>query len=613
MKRRHRSRKNNGKAVAAIVIALVLLGGGAFAWSMLGGSSGGGVREMITETVVRGPFDHIVLEQGEVESSSNIEVVCEVESKGSGGTPILWVIDEGTYVKKGDKLVELDASALENELKTQRILASSAEATYISSAAAVRTAEISLQEYLEGTYLSERKTLLSEVALAKQEQRKAELNLASDERLAAKGVIKGLQIEASEFAVVNAQNILEAAEAKLKVLDELTREKNKVQFTSDIEAAKAKLKSDESVLAEEQDKLREIEDQIAKCVMYSPAEGVVVYNNKFSSRGGAEFVVEEGASVRERQAIIKLPNPNEMQVKANVNESRITLIGEGMPAKVKVSAVPGEMLAKVIRVNKYAEPGSWFSSSVKEYATYIEILNPTPAIRTGMTAEVRIFVEQLPDALQIPVHGVYEFKSHHFCLRKAGAEKWETVEIKIGATNDKMVTIEEGLDEGDVVALDPRKHLDLMELPDVEEVSDRDKLKEIGAGASAPVKPADLGEGGQIQDGPSGGPGGRGGMGGGGGPGGGGGRPGGPGGGGGGGFNPKMIVDRIFANADTNGDGKISGDEVNSLDDRMKDRMSTMDANGDGELEKSEAMKAFSSMGGGGGRPGGGPGGPGGP
>jgi multidrug efflux pump subunit AcrA (membrane-fusion protein) len=532
-----------------------------------------------------------------VESSSNIEVVCEVESKGSGGTPILWVIEEGAYVKEGDKLVELDSSALENEVKSQRILVSSAEATAISSSAAVQTATIALKEYLEGTYLSERKTLLSEVALAQQELRKAELNLASAERLAAKGVIKGLQIEAEEFAVVNAQNILEAAEARLKVLDELTKEKNKVQFESDIEAAKAKLRSDESVLAEEQEKLRDIEDQIAKCVVYSPAEGVVVYNNKFSSRGGAEFVVEEGAMVRERQTIIKLPNPNEMQVKADVNESRITLIADGMPAKVKVSAVPGEMLAKVKRVNKYAEPGSWFSSSVKEYATYIEIINPPPTIRTGMTAEVRIYVEQLPNALQIPVHGVYEYKGLHFCLRKEGEDKWETVEITIGATNDKMVTIDEGLQEGDVVALNPRQHLDLMQFPEVEEVTDRDKLKEIGADAATPAA-AEFGEGGRVQDGPGSGAG-RG-------PGGPGGGPGGPGGpGDAGGFNPQAMVDRMFSRSDTNGDGKISKDELGGIDANFRDRVSAMDANGDGDIERSEVMKAMRNFSGGGGRPGG--------
>ncbi|MGN6134052.1 MAG: HlyD family secretion protein, partial [Aureliella sp.] len=379
-----------------IVLGLLAVfgGGGIAAYRLVAPSADLGASGPLLQTVSRGPFDHIVLEQGEVESSSNIDVLCEVKTRGGAGTPILWVIDEGTYVKKGDKLVELDSSALETELQAQRILVASAEATVISSKAAVRTAEIALEEYLQGTYQTERRTILSEIATAEQELRKMELNLASAERLAAKGMVKSLQIDAEKFAVSNAKNMLESATGRLKVLDELTKEKMKVELESAIDAAKAKLSSDESVLNEELNKLREAEDQVAKCVIKSPTDGVVVHNNSFSSRGGAEFVVEAGASARERQCIIKLPDPNRMQVKAKINESSITLIREGMPVKISISAAQNELTGRVRRVNKYAEPGSWFSSSVKEYATFIDILDPPETIRTGMTAEVRIFVEQ---------------------------------------------------------------------------------------------------------------------------------------------------------------------------------------------------------------------------
>ncbi len=399
------------------------------------------------------------------------------------------MIDEGTYVKKGDRLVELDSSALENDLKSQRIVVSSAQATLISSEAAVRTAEISLQEYLEGTYLSERTAILSEIAVAEQELRKAELNLDMPAVWPPRGCSRGYKSRPRNSPSSMPRSVLESANARLLVLDRLTKEKNRVQFESDIEAAKARMKSDESVLMEEEDKLREIEEQIAKCIMVSPADGVVVHNNEYSSRGGnAEFVVEQGATVREGKTLIKLPDPTRMQVKAKVNESRISLIAAGMAAKVKVGSVEKDMLAQVKKVNKYAEPGSFFSSSVKEYATFIEILSPPESIRTGMTAEVRIFVEQLSDALQIPVHGIYEFKGHHFCLVKNG-ESWETREIKIGATNEKMVTIAEGLTEGEVIALDPRNHLDLMDLPEIETVSDREELAKIGANAETPAAP----------------------------------------------------------------------------------------------------------------------------
>ncbi len=609
----------SGKALLIAILAVALAGGGAYGYYRYTSDSGPKVsNQPLLHAVARGPFDHIVLEQGEVESSSNIDVNCEVKAKGTSGTPILWVIDEGTYVKKGDKLVELDASAFEDELTTQRIQVSGAESAVISSEALVRTAEISLQEYLEGTYLSERKTLLSEIALSEQNLRKAELNLASAERMAAKGLLKSLQIEAEKFAVANSKNLLESAQAKLKVLDELTKQKMKVQYESDIEAARAKLDSDKIVLAEEQDTLREIEQQIAKCVILSPADGVVVYNNSYSSRGGSEFVVEEGASVRERQTIIKLPDPTKMQVKAKINESRITFVREGMPAIVKVGAAEGEMLARVTKVNKYAEPGSWMSSSVKEYAAFVEIKQPPESIRTGMTAEVRIYVEQLPDALQIPVNAIYEVKGHHFCLKKVG-EGWETIEVKIGATNDKMLTILEGLSENDQIALNPRGHLNLMDLPKIEDLPEREQMAQMSAEVASKADSAAKPVGPAVAGGPgAGGPGAAGRGPGAGGPGAGGPGGGGPGAGGpggpGGGFDPKVIAEKIIASGDTDGDGKISKEEVAGMDDRMKERAPSYDSNGDGNIEKSEIIKAMNKMrkereaaGGAGGPPGGGP------
>lgn len=477
-----RSSARQGRGMVALIVLLTLSGLIGYGWYQFKEVFSGGTStaQPMTTMVAKGPFDHIVLEQGEIESSSNIDVLNEVKSRGSGGTAILWVIDEGSYVKKGDKLVELDSSALEDELKRQRITVASAEAQVISSEAIVRTNEIALQEYLNGTYQSERKAILSEIAVAEQQLRKAELNLDSARRLAAKGMLKGLQIEAEEFSVSNARNVLESAHARLDVLDNLTKERNKVQLESEIEAARARLSSDQSVLAEEQSKLVEIQDQIRKCVIFSPADGIVIYNNQRSGRGGSEFIVEEGAIVRERQCIIKLPDPSKMQVKALINESRVVRIAPGMVSKVRVSASPTEMLGRVIRVNKYAEPGSWFSSTVKQYAAYLEILSPPDSIRTGMSAEVRIFVEQLRDALQIPVHGVYEYRNHHFCLVKNG-QQWETREIKIGATNEKMVTIAEGLSEGEQIALNPRQFMELLQLPELEDTNQREQMMQMAA------------------------------------------------------------------------------------------------------------------------------------
>lgn len=125
--------------VGGLLVCLILLGViGAVGYKFVYDTgSRVDLKDLITQTVNRGPFDHIVLEQGEIESSSNTEVLCEVKSRGGGGVAILWVIDEGARVKKGDKLVELDSSELELRLKEQRI-------QVITEEARVTTAECSL-------------------------------------------------------------------------------------------------------------------------------------------------------------------------------------------------------------------------------------------------------------------------------------------------------------------------------------------------------------------------------------------------------------------------------------------------------------------------------------
>ena len=368
----------------------------------------------------------------------------------------------------------------------------------------VEQAKITRQEYLEGVFKTEESTILSEIAVAEQDLRKAKLALESSERLVAKGLVKELQLDADKFAVINAKNRVDSAQARLHVLQDLTRKKMLVQFDSDIESAEANLAAYKSTQLEEIQELEDTQSQLANCVIKAPVDGIVVHANRYSGRGGsAEFVVEAGAAVRERQAIIRLPDPSQMQIKCKINESRITLVKEGMPVKIAVDAIHGMQLkGRVKKVNRYAEPSSFFSSSIKEYAVFIEIVDPPENIRTGMTASVQIFVEQLDDVHQIPIQGLYEHDGQMYTLVRRGPKAFETKVVKIGATNDTMATIQEGLEEGDTVVLNLREHLNLMDLPEVsgDDNSDmRDLRKEptVGSEFAEPSPGAMEGPGGE--------------------------------------------------------------------------------------------------------------------
>lgn len=594
-----------GGAGLVVLICLLLVGVSAAAGYRVFYADQGRIdtAKLIQDIASRGPFDHIVLEQGEVESSSNQVVTCEVKSRGGNGVAILWVVDEGTRVKKGDKLVELDSSELETREKEQKIAVITAEARLATAKAQLEQAVIARKEYVDGEYKTAEKQILASKATAEQDLRKAKLAIESSERLVAKGLVKSLQLEADRYAVANAQNKLDIADAELSVLQNLTKQKMLVQYDSDIEAATASRSAAESELLEEQAEYEDIALQIKKCILYAPSDGVVVHANRYSSRGGnAEFVVEAGATVRERQELIRLPDPTLMQVSCKINESRVTLIREGMPAKITVDAIPGlKLVGRVKKVNRYAEPGSWMSSSVKEYATIVEIIDPPENIRTGMTAEAQIFVEQLPDALQVPIQALYEHGEDFYTLVRRGDSTFETAVVEVQATNDQMAAIASGLDDGDAVILNLRDHLDLMDLPELasEDNSDmRDISRDTGADTRGSV-------GGSP---PSAGPetGGRGGFGGQRPPGGGQGGPGGPRGGAGGGGRPDLstIVTMSMQRNDTDGDGKLSSSEIDAIDSQFKDGVKAADANGDGEVTKEELKKSIQArMSGGGGRP----------
>jgi multidrug resistance efflux pump len=397
-----------------------------------------------------------------------VEIRCEVRSATSGGVKVLWVEEEGKHVKKGDKLVQLDSSSFDKELVQQQIVCNTSQAGVIQAENTLQAAEISRVEYLEGTFKQEEQLILSEIFVAEENLRRAQLAYQSTERLAAKGIVTSLQLEGDQFAVEKAKNELDSAKTKVDVLRRYTKEKTLKQFDSDITSAKAKWESEKESYKLELSKLEDIQKQIAGCTITSPEDGQVVYANVYSHRGGsAEFVLEAGATVRENQVLIRLPDPTKMQIKATVNESRISLIRPGMPVEITVDAARDRKLAgAVVKVNQYAEPGSWSSGNIQEYAAFIEIHDPPPEIRTGMNAEVRIFVESLPDALQVPVQALCETKGHYFCLVQTG-ERFETREVQVGSSNDTYMTIKSSLRAGEIVVLNPRGFPDKLTLPEV--------------------------------------------------------------------------------------------------------------------------------------------------
>ena len=482
---RQDTRRRGNATVILLVIVCLVIALGVFAFvTVKTALSQNQVASFKFRQVENGLFKHTVIESGVIESSQNIDIICNVRSR-AGGVQIIWVIDEGSQVIKGDKLVELDTTTLEDSLQQQKLIMNRANSTRISADAAVRRATIARQEYLEGTFKQNEQIIESNILIAKQNLSTALDKAAFSERLAAKGFVTQQQLQADRFAVKRANLDMALKESELLTLREITQRKMLVGFDADIETAKATKQTEEKNYIEEEKQQTEIQQQIENCMIYAPDDGQVVYANQQSSRGGAEFIVEAGATVRERQSIIKLPDPEQMQVKAKVNEGRIAFIRKGQRVDVVVGALEGQTLQGVVaKVNKYPEATSWFNSEVKEFATYIKILDPPDAIRTGLTAEVEMLVNTMANQMIVPVQTLHEDQEQAFCLVKRPYDSTnplhsqemggkhgdvdaeysvEIVEIEYAASNNKFLAITSGLKAGDMVVMNPRSEEEILD------------------------------------------------------------------------------------------------------------------------------------------------------
>jgi multidrug efflux pump subunit AcrA (membrane-fusion protein) len=454
---------------------------------------------VLTAEVTLGSFINRVLEQGEIESSSSVEIRCEVRSHNSSGTNILEIVPEGTRVEKGDFLARLDDSALRMDLIQQQITCSGSESLMIEAEAAMRSAELAKTEYEEGSFREQRETLESALVVAQENLRRAEEYLAYSQKLAERGYVSQVQLEADRFAVEKARKELGVAQTKLEVLEKFSKAKMLMQLNADIQTSKARFEARQKTWELDKQRLKEIEDQIAKCVIVAPTAGQVVYaNDSNRGRSSGDTVIAEGVPVRERQLLFRLPDPSRMRVLAKVHESRISQIRKGLTAEVIADALPDRPLTgTVVTVSEYPIPStSVYTTHIKEYAVEVEIHSPPPQLRPGMSAQVNILVEHLDSQLQIPIDAAISRGDRYFVAVPRQDGTFETREIKVGSANDTIITIRSGLEVGEKVVLNHREiahKLDLPELkgpnaPDTEAVAATTETQPAAAADSSVLK-----------------------------------------------------------------------------------------------------------------------------
>jgi HlyD family secretion protein len=413
-----------GAVLAAVVITALILG-------RAGGSARSGLY-----TLKKGTLRIVVTEEGVLAAKDSEKIVADVQAQAK----IVWIIDEGSFVNKGDKLVELDKTRLEELLESLQTDLISLEVNYTQS-------EEDLRKYENAEYPQQLKELKFNVVKAQSRLEKALEQQPKPEHVE-QGLYSKGELRDAQLAVQEAQMNVETAELALEVFEKYTHPRKMLELNANLDRAKR-------LYEKQKEQEAEVSEQLDKMVMYAPSDGLVVYGSGSDNwrRSSRDTDIEVGADVYKGQIVITLPNVSKMQAAIKIHEMDFLKVKKGLPATVTVHALHKTFAGKVSTIGALAhERDGWRTQGVKVFDVSIDIEGTYTELRPGMMARVDLLVSEIPDALLVPVEAVFPEPAKHgqFCWVRTPTGPQKRA-VKLGASSNSFTIITEGLKEGDQV------------------------------------------------------------------------------------------------------------------------------------------------------------------
>jgi multidrug efflux pump subunit AcrA (membrane-fusion protein) len=375
----------------------------------------------------RGLFEIAVTTSGELIAEKSIEIRGpEMEQSGNnsrqgsqsrGGEmratdiKIQDLVPEGTIVKAGDYIAQLDRTSYSNTLN--------------DAYSSLRTEQNTLEMKIIDTAVT-----LTSLRDAMKNQKyvveEAEIELEQDKfeppaiiRKAAEGLNqtrRSLELEKQAYELRVAQ-----------ILADLTYQKLRVQNASDL--------------------ITNLQDFLSKFRITSPSDGMIIYKR---DRDGTKR--KSGSSLNPFDLVIAtLPDLTSMISKTYVNEIDESKIRHGQKVNITIDAFAEKVFSgQVITIGNIGEVLP--NSDSKMFEVHIKVDGYNPDLRPSMTTGNKIIIKTFNDVIFIPTECVETGPdSIPYVYRKN-----KTRQIVVpGEANDKYVIIKKGLKEGTSVYLSP--------------------------------------------------------------------------------------------------------------------------------------------------------------
>ncbi|MBT4012338.1 MAG: hypothetical protein HON92_02685 [Planctomycetaceae bacterium] len=405
----------------------------------------------LTYKVIRSDMVINVSELGSLESSNNTKIVCRVR----GQNTITSVVESGTYVKKGDTVLTLDTLYIDEQISERSKYAHWSKAGAQHWQSVMTRAKLSIPEYLEGRYVARQMEMEKDLAIAESRLRTSQNILAHTMMLQERGYVSALDVEQREFNVTTSKLSVENTKTRMEVYEKTSKAREVARLEGDLKIAKAQFgANDERADADASRRDRAVAER-EYCTIIAPKDGLVIHPRAAAWKGAPD--ITEGGTVYKEQVLLLMPDLDKMQVKVGVHEAVVSKIKVGLPTRI---ILPNRepIVAAVSHVADIARPASLGSGDVIEYDVIVE-LPPIPDLKPGMSAEIEIIMAEHKNVLVLPVAAVLELDDGFHCWVKVGSDVVKR-DITLGDSNDIFIVIQDGLNEGEDVVLNPLAYID---------------------------------------------------------------------------------------------------------------------------------------------------------
>ncbi len=324
--------------------------------------------------------------------------------------------------------------------------ASTTNSSAASAAAAFEKARIALEK-AQGDY--DKVSWRGDVAASSQAQALQSATIDYESAKAAYDAQIATSASSANSSVAQARSQLQQAQSNLAKLENQVTEADLAASQAQLTQAKNDLDKllagpdanaldiAQSGVDQAQIALEQAQLQLAQSQIVAPFDGVVTQvNTKLAQNAGSTSAIQV-ADLDHLEIVVNL-------AEVDVNRSKV-----GQDAVVTLDALPDVTLQG--KVSQIA-PAGVMTQGVVNYPVTIAVTDPGEGVKTGMTANLNIIVDQRDDVLTVPNRAV----------RTQGRQKMVTVlfeglnipvAVQTGLSNDSATEITSGLKEGDVVLL----------------------------------------------------------------------------------------------------------------------------------------------------------------